>query len=90
MSDSNEKLVPPKNAPIKLSRHEVAILGAPNFSVARMAEKLIRAGVYELADRSSLAENLQAIAIHWMLSMHKEHGDDGWLDACKARLDGAA
>lgn len=47
------------------------ILGRPNFSVAEIARRLHELGIYEVQTK---AEDEQAVAIHWMLTMYEKYG----------------
>jgi len=52
------------------------ILGRPNFSVAGIARRLHELGIYEVKTK---AEDEQAVALHWMLTLYEKHGK-GWRD----------
>lgn len=52
------------------------ILGRPNFRCAAIAQRLSELGLYEVKEK---AEDEQAVAIHWMLSLYEKHGDN-WKD----------
>ncbi len=47
------------------------ILGRPCFAVSRMAWRLKELGLYDPARK---AEDEQACALHWMLTMYGKHG----------------
>lgn len=49
------------------------ILGQPCFAVAGIARRLHELGLYEVARK---AEAEQAAALHWMLGLHAEHGEN--------------
>lgn len=51
------------------------ILGRPNFMVARLGEKLRKTDA-TYADTKARAEDEQAVAIHWMLTLYLRHGAD--------------
>ena len=68
---------------IKLTKHQIAIMGKPNFSCAQPAKVLIDAGIYEDKERKATYE--QAVFIHWALDLYEEHGDN-WSDAGVAIL----
>jgi hypothetical protein len=57
------------------------ILGRPNFMCAPIARQL-RAKGHVIAEK---AEDEQAVAIHWMLCLHEEHGAS-WRDHANAYL----
>lgn len=61
---------------IELSSDEIAILGRPNFSCARIAQILIASGMYKKGE--SKAEYEQAVYIHWASGLLKKHGEN-WL-----------
>lgn len=51
-------------------------LGRPNFAVARIAFLLIEEGLYKRNEGGGgKAEDEQAIAIHWLLTMYEKHGE---------------
>ena len=68
---------------IKLTGHQIAIMGKPNFACAGPAKLLIASGVYE--DKAKKAEYEQAVFIHWALEVHKEHGEN-WAEEGKKIL----
>lgn len=49
------------------------ILGRPCFVVARIAQRLHKLGLYEVKTK---AEDEQAVALYWMLSLYAKHGAD--------------
>lgn len=61
---------------IDLTRSEIEIMGAPNFSCAQRAKILMRAGIYRRIEK---AEYEQAIYIHWALDLYKKHGEN-WME----------
>lgn len=60
---------------IELNEQTRWILGRPCFAVIRICETLRRMG-YTINRR---AEDEQAAAIHWMLCLYEQHGDN-WRD----------
>ena len=66
----------PDVLPFKLEDDQIRwILGRPNFAVAYIARILREAGV----PCKTNAEDEQAAAIYWMLSMYVKHGEE-WMD----------
>lgn len=65
---------------ITLTENQINILGRPNFACARIAQLLIKAGLYE---GKTKAEHEQAIFIHWASNLLDKHGDDWGSEAAK-------
>ena len=62
---------------MEFDEHVRFILGRPNFVVAKMAFLLIEEGLYARKEGDGgKAEDEQAIALHWLLTMYKKHGED--------------
>jgi len=49
------------------------ILGRPNFTLAGIARRLHELGIYEVKTK---AEDEQAVAIHWMLTLYEKYGKE--------------
>ncbi|MEN6464524.1 MAG: hypothetical protein ABFD62_05020 [Syntrophaceae bacterium] len=58
------------------------ILGRPSFMVAKIAWRLKKLGLYEVATK---AEDEQAVTIHWMLTLYEKYGDN-WRDEARKIL----
>ena len=58
------------------------ILGRPNFSVARLAQRLQQMDPLYKATEAR-AEDEQAVAIHWMLNLYLKHGREWRSEADK-------
>jgi len=58
---------------IELSKEQISVLGRPNFACARIAQVLIRTGVY--APVRANAEYEQAVFIHWASGLVEQHGE---------------
>jgi hypothetical protein len=56
------------------------ILGRLCFSVAGIARRLHKLGLYDVKTR---AENEQAAALHWMLTLYAKHGDKWMIEGEK-------
>jgi hypothetical protein len=69
---------------IELNDETRWILGRPNFACAGLAECLRRMG-HTVARK---AEDEQAAAIHWMLTMYEQHGTE-WREAAERALQAA-
>lgn len=65
---------------ITLTKNQISILGRPNFACARIAQLLIKAGLYE---GKAKAEHEQAVFIHWASNLLDKHGDDWGSEADK-------
>lgn len=66
---------------IKLTDHQIKILGRPNFACGQPAKLLIANRLYE--DRNKKAEYEQAVFIHWALELLNTYGDDWKKEADK-------
>ena len=71
-------LIPPINLVLR------DILGRPCFTVAGIARRLHQLELYEVECR---AEDEQACAIHWMLTLYAKHGE-GWMEEGQKILKG--
>jgi len=60
------------------------ILGRPNFVVAGIARRLHELGIYKVAKK---AEDEQAVALHWMLTLYEKYGED-WRTKLEETLNG--
>ncbi len=49
------------------------ILGRPCFTVAKIARRLHELGIYEVKTK---AEDEQAVALHWMLTLYARYGKE--------------
>jgi hypothetical protein len=70
-----------RNEALPLNEHTRFILGRPNFTCIRAAQRMRELG-HEI---ESKAEAEQAAVIHLMLTMYREHGES-WLERCNAYL----
>ena len=70
-------------APIELTPIQVSIMGCSSPRCVRVADILIRNGVYEFTSHE--AECKQAVFIHWALGLADKYGDD-WSDVGQAFL----
>jgi hypothetical protein len=68
---------------IELSKEQISVLGRPNFACARIAQVLIRTGVY--APVRANAEYEQAVFIHWASRLVEQHGEK-WVEVADALL----
>lgn len=60
------------------------ILGRPNFTCTKIAERLRAIGLYEIEET---AEDEQAATIHFLLCQYEKHGDK-WYEKSNDILDG--
>lgn len=69
---------------IEFNEQTKAILGRPNFTCGKIAERLRELKLYDI---SETAEDEQAATIHFLLSQYEKHGAD-WYEKANDILSG--